>query len=188
MNQISKEPSTSVQPDLDWSQVRETVRMLFLAVAQIEIAMTESDGSVDQLTNTFTRMVAFEKEICKAVEALPDSEETRALRNTIRDNAEQVTTEMQAAIVAFQFYDKLTQRLSHVGTALEELSDLVTDNSRIYNPEEWRGLQPVIKSRYSMREEREMFDSVMSGGNLREAIRQYNESHKNDLSDDVEFF
>ncbi len=35
--------SSAQNPDLDWSQGRETVRMVNLAVAQIEMSMTEGD-------------------------------------------------------------------------------------------------------------------------------------------------
>ena len=38
MSELKIGPSTAVSPDLDWSQIRETVLMLFLSVAQIEIA------------------------------------------------------------------------------------------------------------------------------------------------------
>lgn len=181
-------PSTAVSPDLDWSQIRETVRMLFLAVAQIEIAMRESDDSVEQLTTSFTTMMEYENKISLAVDQLPDSDETHEIRETIKFNTGLVTQEMQGAIIAFQFYDKLTQRLSHVGESIEGLSELVNDISKIYNPMEWQKLQQQIKSKYSMREEHEMFDSVMNGMDVREAVRQYNEMHKEDLQDDIEFF
>jgi len=181
-------PSIAGQPDLDWSQVRETVRMLFLTVAQIEIAMRESDDSVEHLTTAFTTMMAYENEISRAVDDLPDTQELRDTRKSIKRNTEKVTQEMQGAIVAFQFYDKLTQRLSHVASGIEGLSDLVADNAKIYNPNEWKALQAQIKSRYSMREEHEMFDSVMRGGDIREAVHQYNAAHKENLEDDIEFF
>ncbi len=180
--------STAGSPDLDWSQVRETVRMLFLAIAQIDIALRESDESVDHLTSAFTSMIAHENEITQAVKQLPDEESTRELRATILRNTEQISAEMQGAIIAFQFYDKLTQRLSHVSSSIEGLSELVSDMARIYNPAEWQKLQQQIKSRYSMREEHEMFDSVMQGMDVREAVRRYNEAHKDNLEDDIEFF
>jgi hypothetical protein len=46
---FSVTPSTSARPDLDWSQVRETIMMLNLAVAQIEMALKDSGGSVEIL-------------------------------------------------------------------------------------------------------------------------------------------
>ena len=188
MSEDMKGPSTATSPDLDWSQVRETVRMLFLAVAQIEIAMRESDDSVEHLTSAFTTMMGYENVISMAVDELPDTEDTAVIRQTIKHNADLVTQEMQGAIVAFQFYDKLTQRLEHAGSSIESLSDLVNDISKIYNPLEWSKLQHKIKSKYSMREEHEMFDSVMNGADVREAVRAYNETHKEDLQDDIEFF
>jgi len=188
MSEDVKGPSTSVAPDLDWSQIRETVRMLFLAVAQIEIAMRESDDSVEHLTNAFTTMMSYENVIAMAVDELPDDEETRGVRETIKYNADMVTQEMQGAIVAFQFYDKLTQRLSHVGSSIEGLSEIVNDVAKIYSPLEWSKLQQQIKSKYSMREEHEMFENVMQGADVRDAVRQYNETHKKDLEDDIEFF
>lgn len=188
MTEEIKKPSTSSQPDLDWSQIRETVRMLFLSVAQIEIALRESDDSVEHLTNAFTSMMEHENVIALAVDDLPDKDETKAIRDTIKHNARMVTQEMQGAIVAFQFYDKLTQRLSHVGSSIEALSNLLDDTTKIYNPMEWNGLQEKIKSKYSMREEHEMFESVMNGEDIRAAVRKYNETHKQNLDADIEFF
>ncbi len=190
MNSISETTPGQAATDEreEWSQVRETVRMLFLAVAQIEIALGESDDSVGQLTTAFTRMMAHEQSIAESVEQLPDTPETRSLREDIRGRANQVTAEMQSAIMAFQFYDKLTQRLAHVGSSLEAMSELVGDERRLHDPAEWRALQDRIKSRYSMREEREMFERIMQGGDVREAVRLYNEAHRQDLQDDVEFF
>lgn len=184
----SNKPSNATSPDLDWSQVRETVRMLFLATAQIEIALRESDDSVLRLTDAFTTMIGYENVIKMAVEDLPDLEETNVIRETISHNAVKVTETMQGAIVAFQFYDKLTQRLAHVTHSVEALSELVADTSKIYNPYEWKALQEKIKSKYSMREEVEMFQAVMSGADVRDAIHTFNEAHKEDLDDDIEFF
>ena len=48
--------STAARPDLDWSQVRETILMLNLALAQLEIAMHDSSGSVEVLSRSFTGM------------------------------------------------------------------------------------------------------------------------------------
>jgi len=181
-------PSNAMAPDLDWSQVRETVRMLFLATAQIEIALRESDDSVLHLTDAFTSMIGYENVIKMAVNDLPATDETEVIRKTIAHNADKVTETMQGAIVAFQFYDKLTQRLAHVSHSVEALSELVSDTSKIYNPYEWKALQEKIKSKYSMREEIEMFQSVMSGADVREAIHAFNEAHRDDLEDDIEFF
>ena len=45
-------------PDLDWSQIRETVLMLELAAGQVDAAMRDSNSSVDTLMDTFTSMAS----------------------------------------------------------------------------------------------------------------------------------
>ncbi len=188
MSENSDSRSTSGQSEVDWSQVQETVRMLFLTVAQIEIALTESDESFDHLTHSFTNIMEYEKNIAQVVEGLPDSEQTLALRDSIRHSTQKLRQEFQGAIIAFQFYDKLTQRLSHVCSSIEAMSGLVGDTSKNNDPAQWTLLQDAIKSRYSMHEEYEMFDNVMKGDDVREAVRKYYETHKDDLSGDIEFF
>ncbi|MBM4182360.1 MAG: hypothetical protein FJ209_12505, partial [Betaproteobacteria bacterium] len=65
-------PSTAARPDLDWSQVRETILMLNLAVAQIEIALKDSSGSVDVLAESFTGMYGNIMALVEQARALPD--------------------------------------------------------------------------------------------------------------------
>ncbi len=46
--------STSSRPDLDWSQLRETIIMLNLAITQIDQSMNEGNASVSTLSSSFT--------------------------------------------------------------------------------------------------------------------------------------
>ena len=123
-------PSNSHNPDLDWSQIRETVLMLNLAVAHIENAMKDGDESVNTLANSFTTMIGNTEVIRLAMESLDDGNEKMA----IRENCEEIHNKMQSAIIAFQFYDKLTQRISHVANSLSALGDLVGNADHVYNP------------------------------------------------------
>ncbi len=165
--------SSARNPDLDWSQVRETILMLALAVAQIEMSMRESDGSVEVLSNSFTSMVGQVKMIERTVAALPDSVEMTDAKTAIISSCATVSEMMHSAIIAFQFYDKLTQRLNHVTGSLGSLADLVNDQRRLYNPYEWLGMQEKIKSRYTMEEERLMFDAIMQGKTVKQALAIY---------------
>lgn len=174
--------STSNKPDLDWSQVRETVRMLNLAVAQTEMSMKEGDDSVDTLTDAFTTMVARVQVIEKMVKSDDGIDAEQIL-----EQCESVAHEMQHAIHAFQFYDKLTQRLSHVSHSLDALGDLVADSGRLYNPIEWTLLQEKIISKYSMPAEHQMFELVMQGKSVEEILKQIPAVEQNN-NDDIELF
>lgn len=116
-NNVPAAPSTAARPDLDWSQVRETMLMLNLAMAQMEVAMHDSTGSVDVLTHSFTDMFSNMMGLVEAGRSLPDSPQ----KESIQSLGASVTSQMQGAIVAFQFYDRLSQRLAHVSHSLEDL-------------------------------------------------------------------
>ena len=171
--------SNATKPDLDWSQVRETVRMMNLAVAQIETSMRQGDDSVDTLTNAFTTMAAR----IQVIESLAKNKggDVDVHNQQILEQCEAVSAEMQQTIIAFQFYDILTQRLSHVSHSLGSLSDLVSDGSRLYSPVEWSLLQEKIKSKYTMTAEHHMFDLVMEGMSVENVLKQTQCAVDNDI-------
>lgn len=160
-------------PDLDWSQIRETVLMLELAAGQVQAAMKDSDSSVDVLTDTFTSLVDTLQLIEAAIDTLPDTVGNGLVKAEIQDNTRLVSNKVHQAIVAFQFYDKLVQRLDHVCHGLANLSLLVSDQTRLYCPPEWKALQDEILAKYTMVEERAMFESVLKGVTVKDALETY---------------
>lgn len=179
-------PSGAQKPDLDWSQVRETALMLNLAVAQILDALNEGDESVLNLTESFTAMANNVQATHVAAKALPESTE----KATILNNSSSVLNDLNHSIIAFQFYDKLTQRLNHVSKSLEGLVSLVSDPKRLYIPHEWRGLQEQIKSHYTVELERLMFDYILQGHSIEQALELVRQSKQptNNSDDDIELF
>jgi hypothetical protein len=179
-------PSTAARPDLDWSQVRETILMLNLSVAQIEMALKESSGSVEILTNTFTGMYGNLMALVEAARALPES----PVKQSIEESGVVVSGQMQHAIVAFQFYDRLSQRLSHACRSLDELTSIVNDPTRLYNPYSWHALQQKIRSKYTMEDEKLMFDKLIETGDVQAALNEYMNLKHEQAGDsaDIELF
>jgi hypothetical protein len=174
-------------PDLNWSQVRETVLMLELAAVQIEAAMRDSNASVEVLTDSFTTMAGSMRMISEIVQTLPNEGEVGTAKQNLHGVADRVSGMVHQAIIAFQFYDKLVQRLAHVGISLGGLSNLVSEPGRLYNPGEWVSLQGQIKSKYTTREEIAMFEAVMQGVPVHEAVERFMAEMK-EKSDDIELF
>ena len=179
--------TTAHMPDLNWSQVRETVLMLELAAVQIEAAMSDSNTSVDVLTDSFTSMAGYMRMISDTVQSLPDTGEVGVAKQNLVGVSEHVSSMVHQAIIAFQFYDKLVQRLAHVGVSLGSLSELVADTRRLFNPGEWVELQGRIKAKYTTREEIAMFEAVMAGMPVQDAVNKFMEDMKG-KSDDIELF
>lgn len=171
-NNTDKQPSTSNNPDLDWSQVRETVRMLHLCIAQIDMSLRDGDDSIQKLSSSFTSMIDSVNVIGNAIDKFESYPKYKMIFETITQENNKVSLKMQDSVIAFQFYDKLSQRLSHVSHALGALADLVGDDGRLYNPCEWSELQSKIRARYSMREEQDMFDLLLSGATIEAALER----------------
>ena len=179
---------TGGSPDLDWSQVSETVRMLNLAVAQISMAMHEGEDSDGALTSSFTGTVGSVERIAHLVDDTPIDVMPDDLKTDVLAHCGDVQHGIQQSIVAFQFYDRLSQRLDHVRFALDQLSALVADKTRLFNPTEWEALKQAISGRYSMREEQEMFEALLCGATTEEALDIVRQRvHEGDV-DDIELF
>ena len=179
--------STAQAPDLDWSQVRETVLMLELAATQINAAMKDSDTSVNTLLAAFTGMAERLQRIDAAVAGLPDDPATTATRQAILEDASEVSGMINQAIIAFQFYDKLVQRLDHVCLSLSQMGGLVNDRSRLFNPDEWVRLQQAIRAKYTTDEERIMFEAVLKGIPVDQAVEQFI-ADRQSQGNDIELF
>jgi hypothetical protein len=149
--------------------------------------MQDSDASVNVLANSFTAMAESIRSISKIAETLPTDGSTGEAREALLGISGQVADRVRQAIIAFQFYDKLAQRLGHVGGGLAELGNLIGDQERLFNPREWAALQQRIKAKYSTHEEIAMFEAVMQGQPVHEAVSQFLAARK-DRADDIELF
>ena len=181
MSELSKNMENE-PGSMDWSHIKETVRMLNLSVARLEHAMTDGEDSVGTLTDSFTSLAASISTMGTAASDLPDS----SIKETILRNWNAVSDKVSSAIVAFQFYDKLSQRLVHISKSLSEMTALVDDDARINDRYEWKGLQEMIKSKYTLDSDIAMFDAILAGKSVEEILAEARENYKED--NDVELF
>ena len=142
--------------------------MLNVALAQMERSLTEGDESINALTKLMISLMGKIQVIRMASETLSECREKTA----IMDNCHDVSDMMNEVIVAFQFYDKMTQRLGHVSLNLSALSDLINNAHRLYQPYEWRALQEMIISRYFIDADRQMFNAILGGASIKEALER----------------
>ncbi len=183
-----KKGSRAAMPDMDWSQVHETVIMLELSAVQIDAALRDSGSSFDVLSHTFLAMAGYLRSQQEALQSLPVMPEGVGMRSNLISNGEQILGMMQQTIISFQFYDRLGQRLTHVCEGLESLSGLVNDRERIFDPSAWVELQQKIKMHYSTKEELAMFTAVMTGTPISEAVAKFLADTVEKSSEDVELF
>ncbi|MDO9106496.1 MAG: hypothetical protein Q7U57_16220 [Methylovulum sp.] len=178
-------PSDSKKPDLDWSQVRETVKLLSLSAAQVEELLREGDLSVNTLTESFTTLAEHMGTINGHLLAL----DSCAIRDQALVSCSETSDKIQTSVVAFQFYDRMVQCLQHVTSNLIGLSRLLDSPERLYNPTEWLKFQNEIRSRYTMESEKMMFDAILQGKTIDEALAAKEVQRKEQgQEDNIELF
>lgn len=155
----------------DWSPEQQTAHMLDLCEAQMDAALQESDVAVDALVKAFTSMVDTARNISELANTLPPSEGQRALVH-VGQHCQDMTQQMAAAVVAFQFYDKLSQRLGHVRYSLSTLALFVCDRNQTMQREQWKKLFTALRRLYRTEEERAIFQLVTEGMSADEARQQ----------------
>lgn len=182
-------PSLASHPDLDWSQVRETILMLNLSMAQIELALTDSTNPVGDLTDSFTSISGALSAMCEVAHQLPDTPEVAAAKAEIQNLGGEVSNKVGQAIIAFQFYDRLSQRLTQVCRNLDDLGDLVNDPVRLYNPFAWVALQQKIRSKFVTEDDKHMFDTLLETRDVQKALAELMKRKRKQHPDgDIELF
>jgi len=180
-------------------EVQQTILMLNLSVAQIDLSITEGDNSVNTLIDSFTFMSQHIDQIQLSSQSLADmaSEHTDVSEHhgALLSEATELSSKMQQAIIAFQFYDKLSQRLQHVSHGLSGLAEIVSHEMRVKDALEWEDFKASVRKGTTMREEEELFELIFDQGlHSDEAIgimKERMRERMNDVEeeeDEIEFF
>lgn len=157
-------------------------RTLGLCEAQMESALNDSDVAVDALVKAFTGLAESTRSITAMAQNMPP-EVKALLGDGMQQQAESIARQIASAVVAFQFYDKLTQRLGHVRYSLSTLALFVCDRTQAAEPDQWDRLLKTLRRLYRTEEERQIFQMIMDGMPMESAVLP-----ANDQASEVELF
>lgn len=172
-------------------EVQETILMLNLSVAQIELSISDGDNSVNTLIDSFSFMSQHITQIQTASQQIADlatkngDSGMNEHQSLLVNEACELSQKMQQAVIAFQFYDKLSQRMVLVSKTLALLNEVLKDKEKMNNKGEWENLQKMIRSKYTLDADQEMFDAVLKGAPIEEALKI---AVKKTTENDIEFF
>ena len=145
MNADGEEASGTVRA---YSVARGLHQFLNLGVAQLDAAVRESDAQVDKVAQSLAA-------IATELQQFDSGADVSGLVNSVRAS-------VATAVKALQFYDKLIQRLTHVRSGLAIPADATADTGAAANVD-WNNILDQVRARYSMVEERVLFDFMMRG-------------------------
>ena len=149
-------------PSESWAVERQMANTLGLCETQMTSALQESDQAVDALIKIFTSLADTMRDV-GAVSAKLPPEIKANVAGDLDAQLAAITKQIGSAVIAFQFYDKLTQRLGHVRFSLATLAQFVCDPAQTQQPEQWDRLHATLRSLYRTQEEREIFQLMMDG-------------------------
>lgn len=153
-------PPASTAPQTSWSPQQQTARMLALCEAQMDAATEDADAAVEMLAQAFTDLVGTARKLqTVTAQIAATGSDINSLRE-VHERCSALSRQATAAVVAFQFYDKLSQRLGHVRYSLSTLALFLCDPPNSQKPEHWDKLLTTLGRLYRTAEERAVFDAV----------------------------
>lgn len=190
-------PVAEVKHVLEWKELSQTIMALNLSIAQIDLSMTEGSYSIDTLIDTFNFMREGLDRLNHSV--LNDEiQDVAELKLRLLQESQVLSEKVTASIVAFQFYDKLSQRLQHVSKSLSSLSDIISHEERTVDEAKWNSFLEKMAKYAAMREEYELYELIFTQGLsgeqaievMKDRMRARMEERKNQPApeDDIELF
>ncbi len=160
---------------IDANQLAQLCQLL---KTQIKLAFMQSDQSVNILGNQFTQLMENLHQMTDSSNVDPDnSQNLKHLLDTSKKS-------IQDIVIAFQFYDRLTQQVGHVSNAIALFEQQLESKQEI-TPKQWEELFYQIRSAYTTVEEKEAFDQIFSAKGLAPVENRIDNSEPDD---DIELF
>lgn len=151
----------------NWTQIKETILMINVAVARIEHAMVDSNDSFTTLSTSFVKIIEAAEKITLESKNLEDSPG----KTKIDENCKDISQRIGSSIIDFQFYDRLSQRVSSVSKTLNALTDILKDPNKIHTQDDWNKLQEMVRSKYTLDADQELLDAILNGASIEEALK-----------------
>jgi len=190
---------SNVSGVLKWEELHKAILALNLSVAQIDLSMTEGSYSVDALIDSFNFMREGLENMRGHI-MNDDASELSGLKAHVLAESNALSDKVTSSIIAFQFYDRLSQRLHHVSDSLSILADIMGSKDKPVDDVVWQAFIEKMAKYAAMREEHELFDLIFEQGltseqaielmkfRMRERMQATKDNPVPVLDDDIELF
>jgi len=144
----------------DWSPEQQFVRLLELCEAQIGSAMRDAETAVETLLHAFNGVSETSRSMLASTDALQGTLDPQVIGELNRQ-FDAIRGQMNSAVIALQFHDKLTQRLDHVRHSLLRLAAFTCDGAQRSQRQQWDQLLATLRQLYRTEEERQIFKRLI---------------------------
>jgi len=124
---------------------------LTAAAAQLELALRESAGPVDEMGKALERLSTGLARIRASVAATAEAK--------LHTNCREAIREVSACMESLQFYDRMVQHLSHVRDYLSGVGSSPAGGAG--EPADWERLRAALRQRLISEAQRELLDLIL---------------------------
>jgi len=166
------------------SHLVNQVTLLQLAAGQLALSLKETEQPFDDLSKLFIEIVEGFNEI----EALLSSGQYTDILKVQSLHA-LTQNRVKNAIIDFQFYDRMKQRLNHIMGNIQDAIHSI-ESGENNDDEHWENTFSNIEKSYTMREEKQLYESIRSGVGFDVAVKALvSQTFSNDSTvTDIELF
>jgi len=159
--------------------------LLQLAAAQLSLSLQETEKPFNDLTKLFLEIVQHHRQIDELLQQkpAPDIQKLHELHKLTEEK-------VKDSVMDFQFYDRMTQRLHHILSNLQQAILILGNTENFQDDAQWQKIFERIEKSYTMREEKELYQAIKQGEGFESAVKKLiNKSHaKEAIKTDIEFF
>ena len=157
------------QTNSDVSPIAENNQLVLLqlAAAQLTLSLEETEKPFNDLTKLFLEIVEHHRNIEELLQEkpYPDIEKLHKLHK-------QTESKVKISVVDFQFYDRMSQRLHHILSNLQQAILVLTDSSAFQDEKTWERIFKGIQESYTMQEEKELYLAIKQGEGFESAVEK----------------
>lgn len=159
--------------------------LLQLAAAQLSLSLQETEKPFNDLTKLFLEIVQHHRQIDELLNQKP-MPDIKKLHQLHKETEEKV----KKSVMDFQFYDRMSQRLHHILSNLQQAILILSDSDNLKDGIQWQKIFDRIEQSYTMREEKELYKAIRQGEGFESAIQRLitKSQQKNAIEGDTELF
>ncbi|WP_196138448.1 hypothetical protein [Aliikangiella sp. G2MR2-5] len=161
------------------------VMLLQLAAAQLALSLEETEKPFTDLTRLFLEIVEHHRKIDELLQQkpVPDIAKLHKLHK-------QTEEKVKVSVVDFQFYDRMSQRLRHILSNIQQAILVLGDAEAFRDESRWEQIFNRIEQSYTMREERDLYLAIKQGQGFETAVKSLIEktTQKEAIEPDIELF
>ena len=159
------------------TQPQQLQTLIKVSVAQLKCILADGNQSVTELTDSFIHIAGI-------IDGLQKTGNQQSL--DIGDDLHALHQKVYQGIVAFQFFDRMSQRMEHVADTLDQIEQYQQNGG-----DDVSSLLTSLRASLTSESERLVFDQVVEGHSITEALESYlmfENQHTSKHDEDIELF